>query len=309
MITTITLNPCIDRTVEIKNFSYGGTNLVLNTKNDISGKGINVNRVLQKLDIENMALGFNYLNDSKKLHDELEKIGCHHEFVDVNGSLRVNIKIFDNQTTVMSEFNEKGEEVFDENIQEFMKTLKKNLSRTSILVVNGSVPPGISCSIYKEIINMAKEKNVKCILDAKCDLLKQGLEALPLLIKPNEKELSETYGVVLETERDIINLSKKIVKKGIKYVCVSRAEKGAVFITSENVYKIDPIEVTVKGVQGAGDSMVAGFCYAISNNMSEVDIIKYGVACATGSLVHKGTELCGRKDLNEFLPQVVLHKL
>lgn len=108
MVITVTLNPCVDRTIEVEKFQYGGTNKVLMTRNDISGKGINVNLVLQHLGIENLATGFDYQEDTKKLTGFLDRLGCRYKLEPVEGSLRVNVKIFDCATSVMSEFNEAG---------------------------------------------------------------------------------------------------------------------------------------------------------------------------------------------------------
>ncbi|WP_334104635.1 1-phosphofructokinase [Muricomes intestini] len=309
MIATITLNPCIDRTVEIEKFLYGGTNNVLNTRDDISGKGINVNSVLQHLGIENLSTGFNYKEDAAKLTDFLKKLGCSFKHVEVNGELRTNIKIFDTEKSVMSEFNEKGHAVSKEHVDGFLRLLEDEMDKIDVLVVDGSVPPGISADIYKEIISMANQKAVKTILDASGDLLKFGIDAKPFLIKPNVDELEYTFNRKIENEEEILKTAKDIVSSGIKYVCVSRGSKGAVFVSDKASYIVDPVKVDVKGVQGAGDSMVAGFCYAIVNGLPEIEIIRHGVACATGSLIHSGTKLCRKKDMEYFLPQIKIHKL
>ena len=159
MILTVSLNPCIDRTIEIEKFLYGGTNKVLKTREDISGKGINVSIALQNLGVSNKATGFSFSEDEVRLRRFFERIHCPYHFHTVQGSLRVNVKIFDTEKRVMSEFNDKGQEVTEADVSAFFSLMEKEWEGTDILVVDGSVPPGVPRSIYKELILLAKDKN------------------------------------------------------------------------------------------------------------------------------------------------------
>lgn len=308
MITTVTLNPCIDKTIEVEALLRGGTNKVINTRNDISGKGINVNIVLQHLGVKNTAIGFNYGDDSTKFLGFLNELGCEHSFVEVKGTLRTNVKIFEHDTSMMSEFNEKGGEVSTEDIDHFMEILEKQLEESTILVVNGSVPPGVPVDIYKRMIEIGNKKSVKVIMDASGSLLQEGIKAKPFLIKPNEEELSLTYNRKLNSLDDVVELARKVVKEGVHYVCVSRGSSGAIFVTESTTYVAAPLSLEVKGVQGAGDSMVAGFCYALQQGMDDETIFRHGVACASASLLHPGTQLCSKQEMEELLPRIMIKK-
>ena len=160
MILTVTLNPCIDRTIEIEKFLYGGTNKVLRTQEDISGKGINVSLALQNLGIQNKAAGFSYQEDEEKLNRFFKEIHCPYTLYSVPGALRVNVKIFDTEKRVMSEFNDKGREVTEQDVAGFLTLLEKEWNETDILVVDGSVPPGVPRSIYRDLIQKANDKGV-----------------------------------------------------------------------------------------------------------------------------------------------------
>lgn len=309
MVITVTLNPCVDRTVEIEEFRYGGTNKVLMTRNDISGKGINVNLVLQHLGIENMATGFDYQEDSKKLTGFFDRLGCKYMLEPVSGSLRVNIKIFDCSTSTMSEFNEKGSPVTTENVECYLKMLFGLLEGASVIVVDGSVPPGVPDDIYRRIIDEAGRRGVKTILDASGELLKKGIKAKPFLIKPNQDELGATYGITVGGIDDIIHVARKVIQDGVTYVCVSRGSEGAVLVSEDHIYVAEPIAVDIRGVQGAGDSMVAGFCYAIEKGMGEKELLRHAVACATGSLLHPGTQLCKKEDMETMLSRVRISEI
>ena len=103
---------------------------------------------------------------------------------------------------------------------------------------------------------------------------------------------------------DIIRTARKVIEEGVTYVCVSRGSQGAVLVSREHVYVAEPLTVDIKGIQGAGDSMVAGFCYAIEKGMNETDLLRHAVACATGSLLHPGTQLCEKEDMEAMLSRV-----
>lgn len=309
MVITVTLNPCVDRTLEIEDFRYGGTNKVLSTRNDISGKGINVNLVLTHLGIENMATGFDYREDTKKLTGFFDRLGCSYQLEPVEGSLRVNIKIFDRAASVMSEFNETGSPAAGENVERFLTLLYGQLEGASVMVVDGSVPPGVPSDIYEQIIREAKRQGVKTILDAAGDLLINGIKAEPFLIKPNVDELGAAYGVEIRSVEEIIMLARRAVSEGITYVCVSRGSDGAVFVSRDHVFLAKPVQVAVRGIQGAGDSMVAGFCYGIEKGLGDRELFCHAVACATGSLLHPGTQLCEKEDMEAMLPRVQIEEI
>ena len=309
MILTVSLNPCIDRTIEIEKFLYGGTNKVLKTREDISGKGINVSIALQNLGVSNKATGFSFSEDEARLRRFFESIHCPYHFHTVQGSLRVNVKIFDTEKRVMSEFNDKGQEVTEADVAAFFSLMEKEWEGTDILVVDGSVPPGVPRSIYKELILLAKEKGIKTVLDATGDLLALALEAQPYFVKPNREELEAFYGKAFKDTKEMISFGKSLLQKGIHYLCISLGEEGALFLTAEKCYQAKPVKILVQGVQGAGDSMVAGACLAMKKGLSDEDIFRYAVACATGSLLHPGTQLCEKEDLEAMLQKVEIINL
>lgn len=304
MITTITLNPCIDKTIEIDTFKLGKTNIVRSVREHIGGKGINVSVVLGRLNVENKAAGFIYREDERRVMQFLQNEGCRTCFTEAAGRLRTNVKIFERNTGRMSELNEKGKLIDSGDLDRFFEELDENLKDTSIAVINGSVPPGVPADTYKRIIQRANENGIITVLDASGELLRKGIEANPFLVKPNLQELEETFQKKLDTLEKIVHMGQELVKGGVKYVCISLGSEGAVLVTDAHAFFAEPLQIEVRGVQGAGDSMVAGFCYGISNGCSEEEIFRYGMACAAASLIRPGTELCKKKDIEKMLPLV-----
>lgn len=226
-IVTVTLNPCVDLTVTIEEFLYGGTNKVIKTQKDISGKGINTSIVLDHFDLENVVAGFSFTKDSSQFKGFLNRKNIETRLIQIPGELRTNVKIFDHSRKVMSEFNDKGENVDRKYQKALLDLMKALMTHTDILILSGSIPPGISQKIYKEIAETAGLYGVKVIVDATGELLVQAIKAKPFLIKPNEDELRLTFNLPTKTEEEIIKAANMIIKEGVKYVCVSRGSKGA----------------------------------------------------------------------------------
>lgn len=304
MITTLTLNPCIDRTVTVDGFAYGGTNHVENFRCDISGKGINVSIALNNIGEETRCLGFNYMGGGSVLTDFLEQEHIPNEFLDVEGLLRTNIKIFDKKTSVMSELNESGHCVTEDCVSKLVRLVEKYLPKTSLFVLDGSVPPGVPKDIYRILTEKAHSLGVKTVIDAYGELLLEGIKARPYLIKPNKDELEEAFGEKIKSKADVIRISREIINQGVTIVCVSLGKSGAMLVTKEKAYFSAGADITVRGVQGAGDSLVAGICYAIVHGMSHKDMLRYGVAMAHGSLVLEGTQMCTKESFEDMIPLI-----
>jgi len=304
MITTLTLNPCIDHTIEIDSLEIGGTNRIKQVKKELGGKGINVCTALAQLGYESETLLFIPEKEAVSLTKYLTVKGIDCYGVSVSGELRTNIKVFDAQKREMTEFNESGSPVPESAADRMLTLIKERLPETDILVVTGSVPPGVPADIYGRAIRLAKEAGVMTILDADGELLREGIKARPDMIKPNIGELRRLSGRIIETEKEIIRVAMELVDDGIPYVCVSVGADGAYLVCRDGVYFTKGAEITVRGVQGAGDSLVAGFAIGLWEKRRPEDSLRLAVACANGSLTHEGTGMCTKGDVEKLIGQV-----
>lgn len=309
MITTLTLNPCIDRTVAVNGFTYGGTNHVNHSRCDVSGKGINVSIALKNLGETTCCLGFNYEDDSSLLTDFLNQRQIAHDFLTVTGQLRTNIKIFDQKTSVMSELNEPGSHVKQESVDRLMEKAEEYLPKTELLVLDGSVPPGVPKDIYGSLTERAARYGVRTVIDAYGSLLLEGIKARPYLIKPNKDELEEAFGEKIATGADALRVSRRIIAEGVTLVCVSLGKEGALMVSKDKAYFSPGADIAVKGVQGAGDSLVAGMCFAAVHNMPYAEMLRHGVAVAHGSLMQEGTQMCTLESFRQMLPRITVQEM
>lgn len=309
MITTLTLNPCIDHTIKVQGLSIGGTNLVKKVKKEVGGKGINVSTALVQLGCETRALIFSHERELVSVADELKKRGILCEGILVPGELRTNLKVFDCTAREMTEFNESGSPVPEAAEEKMVALTKKTLANTDILVVSGSVPPGVSGDIYRRIIELAKGAGVMTILDADRELFAEGIKAKPTLIKPNRGELERFLGKTLNSAKEIVDAATELVKDGIPYVCVSVGAGGAYLVCEDGPYHTKGAEIEVRGVQGAGDSLVAGFAIGLMERRSPAECLKLAVACANASLIREGTGMCRKEDVKRLIGQIEVKKM
>ena len=304
-VLTMTLNPCIDRTVYFDTFQAGATNIVKKTIEEAAGKGINVAVGLKHLDIPVKAMGFAYKEDKDKLYGKLdaEQIEC--SFVEVDGRLRVNQKLFDESKSEMTECNEKGMPVASQDVEQLLFLLKNELAEASLLVLSGSVPPGVDKDIYARMITMANQAGVKVILDASGELLLEGVKAKPYLIKPNKEEFARTFLTEADmgtsdtetsdekisgTEEIVMRTYEKLLSVGLTYICLSLGAEGAILISKEQMNKSPALQASVRSLQGAGDAMVAGLCKAIYEKRED-KMLEYALAMAASTIALEGTQM------------------
>lgn len=304
MILSVTLNPCIDKTIYLDELKIGTYNRVKNTRIDLSGKGLNVSTVLNHLGEDTLCMGFNFKNNGTMLDRALDQRGLKHKFIYTDGEIRTNIKLFDNSCQVMTEVNEVGPFVSSSAVAKLLDEVGALLEHTHILVMSGSVPPGVPTDIYQRLIRMAHAKDVKTVLDTSGEPLLLGLQEKPFLVKPNSLEFEQAFKKELKIGAGPIEVARKAVEDGIPYLCISMGADGALLVDKEHAYRAKALPVPAKGLTGAGDAMVAGMCYAIRKRMNTADMLRYAMAAAAGSVRQEGTLLASSADVQELLPQV-----
>ncbi len=305
MIYTITLNPALDRTLQVSKIEHDVSNRILWENFYAGGKGIDVSRVLANLGVENRALGFRGGFAGEHLKALLIKEGIQSDFVRVSGETRTNVIVHEIRTGRQIAFNSQGPEVKPFELVEFTDEVAQ-LEDPTIVSIGGSVPPGTSPEIYRKIIRTLKIRGAKVVLDVDREALKEGLQAKPHIIKPNIHELSHLVGKDLKKLDDVRNAAHEIHKRGVEIVLVSMGAKGILLVADGEECLAVPPEVKVVNTIGAGDSSVAGFIYGIVTGMDMKDALKHAVAAGTATTLRRGTALCQKEDIDGILPKVTL---
>lgn len=257
MIYTVTFNPSLDYIVSVEDFRLGLTNRTSSELILPGGKGINVSTVLGNLGLRSTALGFVAGFTGEEISREIESFGIKSDFIQIEeGISRINLKL---KSIDGTEINGCGPDISDEKVQILMEKLDALLPE-DILVLAGSIPSSMPDDIYRRIMEKQKDRGIRIVVDATQDLLLNVLEYHPFLIKPNNHELGEIFGVELTRRHEVVPYGKKLQEKGARNVLISMAGEGAVLIAEDGQVLEAPAPEgeLVNGV-GAGDSMVAGF--------------------------------------------------
>lgn len=258
MIYTVTFNPAVDYVMTVKNdIAIGEVNRSEKEEMFFGGKGINVSVVLKELGIPSKALGFCAGFTGLAIENGIRAVGIETDFVHLeSGNSRINVKI---KGVTETDLNGQGPSIDNGAVEKLFQKLDK-LIEGDILVLAGSVPDTLPADIYETILERLSDKNVHFVVDATKDLLVNTLNYKPFLVKPNNFELGEIFGVKLNSNDEIIHYAKKLRDMGAKNVLVSMAGDGSILLDeSGEVHTMGaPRGETINSV-GAGDSMVAGF--------------------------------------------------
>ena len=308
MIYTVTFNPSLDYIVGVDEFKTGKVNRTAEELILPGGKGINVSIVLKNLGMESIPLGFAGGFTGEEIHRLLKERKVEEQFVRVKkGISRINVKLRslenmpDGEKTVSeeSEINGMGPEISGEELEIFYQQLDA-LQKGDILVLAGSIPTVLPSTIYRDIMKRLQKREVMIVVDATKNLLVNVLEYHPFLIKPNNYELGEIFGVTLSAKEDVILYAKKLQEMGAANVLVSMAGEGGVLVAETGeVFQSPAAKGTVVNSVGAGDSSVAGFIAGLMETGSYEQAFK--MALATGSASAFSEELATRPEVMELL--------
>lgn len=309
MIVTVTMNPAIDKTVDIERMERGGLNRIKRVVLDAGGKGINVSKTIKELGLDTIATGFIGGTAGNIIENVLHDYKIPTDFVVVDGETRTNMKVVEAAGEV-TELNEPGPSVSEEKIDELIQKLEGYANQDTLFILAGSIPSGVDNTIYKRITESVHKKGAKVFLDADGALFVNSLEAKPDMIKPNRAELEELFQLDYRaSEQEIISMARRLMQKGIQFVAVSLGQMGALFVTEDKVLKCMGLSVKAHSTVGAGDAMVAALAYGWDKKMSLEERVKMGIAVSAGAVTTVGTKPPTKELVEELYRQVVVEEL
>lgn len=286
MIYTVTFNPALDYVIRMESLNLGTVNRSSAEAVYYGGKGINVSTVLKNIGVDSVALGFVAGFTGKEIEEGVKNMGVATDFIKLpEGMSRINVKIKAEQET---EINGQGPAISMEKVEKLFEKLDR-LEIGDCLVLAGTIPASLPSDIYEQIMDRLKDKEIRIVVDATKDLLLNVLKYHPFLIKPNNHELGEMFGVVLRTDEEIVEYAKKLQERGARNVLISMAGDGAILLTeTKEVYKMGVPKGTVVNSVGAGDSMVAGFVASYFKEHDYLKALKFGTATGSATAFSEG---------------------
>lgn len=310
MIYTVTLNPALDKTVEIPSLTIDAVNRITTVRTDPGGKGINVSKVISKLGGNSTAIGILGGETGRTILSALEDLQLVTRFHFVEGETRTNMKIIDPVQHTNTDINEPGVTVSAEILDTLLQELLHELAPNDIVVISGSMPKGSPKDTYFTWTKACREKGAKVILDADGDFLKGGLAASPYLIKPNNHELSALVGRTLSTPKELAQTAKKLMADyGISKIVVSMGGEGALYVTETEILYAEGLKVPVGSTVGAGDSVVAALAVAEEAGMRLEETVRLSTATGAANVMCSGTQAAEYEVIKELMPKVVYHHI
>ncbi|MGN0708272.1 MAG: 1-phosphofructokinase [Faecalibacterium sp.] len=309
MIYTITLNPALDKTVEIPHFALDTVNRITTVRTDPGGKGINVSKVIAKLGGKSKAMGILAGSTGRAIADQLTQRGLDCEFCYVDGETRTNLKIIDPEGHTNTDINEPGIQVNESILNGLLWRLTNLIEPNDIVVLAGSLPAGAPKDTYRKWVSECSRKGAKVFLDADGELLAEGIQAAPYLVKPNNDELSRLVGHPLETTQELHAAACRLLEQGIREVVVSMGSRGALYVTRESSIYAEGLKVKVGSTVGAGDSVVAALAYAADRKLPLTDAVVLSTATGAANVMCSGTQAAEYGVIETLMPKVKWYTL
>lgn len=309
MITTVTLNPSIDKTYYLAQpMKPGQVMRVKETINNAGGKGLNVAKNIKLCHYPVLATGFVGGFNGQYLEHLLAQRDIPSRFTHVAAETRSCINVLE-EAYGSTEFLESGESISDVEVSEFLVLFGDLLHETEVVTISGSLPKGVNETIYAALIDMAKLANKPVILDSSGAAFRAGLAAKPTLIKPNQDEIEDYFGVKINSIEETLAYAAQFVAEGIEYVVVSLGGDGAVLLHDGAIYHGRPPKITPVNTVGCGDSMVGALAVGLATKKSPEECLKYAIAVGTANALSPYTGHFEKEDFERIFDQVEVTRL
>jgi len=307
-ITILCLNPALDVTYHVTKLIPEQKSRSAQARHDPGGNGINIGRALQRMNIDANTLcivaGDIGQTLQRLLKQQLRNVSYEH----VDGETRINSTIIENETKLQYQITDAGTDIPQKQLNTIIEDFVSQTGQ-GFGIITGSCQSNVPNTLYAELVGRIKANGGKPVVDTHGDTLHHAINARPFLIKPNRYELESIIKRELPTIQDVANEARRLQKQGITYVCVSLGDEGAVLVGPENSYYAQALNVIVNTTVGAGDSMVAGLIAGLCLDDEPQQVLRYGIACGAGTVMHPGTELFTGDELEGFRQQVIVESL
>jgi len=304
MIYTLTLNPAVDRELTVPAVEYDSVLRATESRVDFGGKGFNVSRLLKSLGATSTAVGFVGGRSGELLQHGLQDLGIGTDFVWVAGETRTNISIVTETHDHYIKVNEKGPLVGQASQDELLAKIDAITRPGDWWVLAGSLPPGVDEDFYARIVRVLNEHQAKAVLDTTSESLRLGCAEHPFLVKPNREEAEFLTGLPMDTSAQVAQAAAAIRTMGAQNVVISMGKSGALLQTGIGSWLIGTPSIQEKNPIGAGDSMVGGLVWALTEHFPLREALGWGVASGAASASQGGTEVGSRALIEVLVDQV-----
>ena len=304
MIVTVTLNPCLDRTLTVPRLAVDEVIRATDARLDWGGKGFNVSRALQALGGESLALGLVGGAAGELVARGLAGLGITADLVPIAGETRTNTVITEARSGRYVKVNEPGPAVQPAELAAFLDRVRARLQPGDLWVLSGSLPSGLPCGIYARLVELVQAGGARALLDTSGEPLRLGYAARPYLVKPNAVEAAEMIGRPVRSAADALAAARTLLGQGIEVIALSLGAVGLLLASGRQAVHVRPPRIQARTPVGMGDALLAGLAWALERGLPLAEIARWGVATGTAAARREGVGAGTRAEVEALYEQV-----
>jgi 1-phosphofructokinase family hexose kinase len=310
MITTVTLNPSVDKVVYLSKLVPHDTNRILRVEIDAGGKGINCARMLKRLGADVVALAFLGGMTGDFVAAVLAKEDVPLERVETSRPTRNCIAIEEEQTDKPpTTLNERGGPIEHSELVAIFEKTKALARQSSYVVLGGSVPWGVNNEVYNALVQIASNAKAKAVLDADGEPLEEGIKAKPFMVKPNLEEAERLLKTTCRSRADVCRAALRIAEMGVELVVISLGRQGAIACYQDAIYDLVPPDIREISTIGSGDSMIAGILFGLERNLGIEEALRLGCAAGAATAMSSGADIGTKEDVDRLVSAVKVKRI
>jgi len=311
MIITVTLNPALDKTLEVPHFTPGRRHRTVDQVTMPGGKGVNVARAIKRLGQPVIATGLAGGATGTRIVEALNDEAILNAFVRIREESRTNTAVLDPTSGLQTEINERGPSISPQELELFREKLLYLAKGASMCVFAGSLPRGVETDAYAELIREVKKLGVLTLVDTEGEALRLGMRAEPDVVSPNELEAEELVGQEFNDAEDRAQAVVEITRIGAGEAIMTVRDGCFAYVVDDGptLYRVSVEEQEARSRIGSGDAFLAGYVAARYGGRSPVECLRYGVACGAESIQHFGAGVIDPDKVGRLLPEVVAERL
>jgi 1-phosphofructokinase family hexose kinase len=307
LILTVTINPSVDRNIEVDRLVFEDRAYILSRSDSAGGRGMNASRVLHSFGAKTLAIVTSGGINGPRLEKLAAKSGFPVKVVPIHNEIRVNLTITDKQGLAIR-LNERGPKIAPEELTRMEKVVENRLESASWLMLCGSIPPGVSSDFYTKLIRMARERKVKTLLDTDSDALLHGIESGPTVVSPNQPEAERLLNRALITRAQFLEAATRIKAMGAEAVLLSLGGRGVVAVNENQLLEVIPPRTDAVSPLGAGDALAAAYVWAATKKKDFADCVRWAVAAGTASAMQPGLVFANLDQTKEVYKSVEVRR-
>jgi 1-phosphofructokinase family hexose kinase len=308
LILTVTINPSVDRNIEVDRLVFEDRAYILSRSDSAGGRGMNASRVLHSFGAKTLAIVTSGGVNGPRLEKLAAKSGFPVKAVPIHNEIRVNLTITDKQGLAIR-LNERGPKITLEELARVEKAVANRLESASWLMLCGSIPPGVSTDFYTKLIHMARQRKVKTLLDTDGDALLHGVEACPSIVSPNQPEAERLLNRALITRAQFLEAATRIKAMGAEAVMLSLGGRGVVAVNENQLLEVIPPRTDAVSPLGAGDALAAAYVWAATKRKDFADCVRWAVAAGTASAMQPGLVFASLEQTKEVFKAVEVRRV